>query len=617
MCVGPLDAAGADERQDAHAESCRLAIRDGRSQLLIVPALAVDRPHLRVARFDPEADPDQSPLRKPTPGIAIEPWPREIVEERVDAIETRISCSSVGTSARPDAETSWPMVVEVGRNCLDRLVQHIAARQEDETALRIADGPRAPATSRACCANSAVVRTYALRRRRQSERPPRGVTQGRLQDHRVLAFRRQKGQGAVGARVPLAMREPGGGIPSADPFQELAQLVATQRLGLGRSVRLPRSAPASRSAINSSATSSGCWRRGRRPRRMLSVRRCKTRFGPSRTRSIGVNLGVEPLEIMDPLDERPLPSPLEVEVVDRRIAEIQRKGTVLEPGEDRISGGRRPVPDRSAGGTEPPVPASTRPRCDGPSSSSSLSSGRNSISSKLRTSIILRASRDPRPHADRPSRTRGRATLGRPERPGGSRGTGAFAAGHGPPERIVASPESRVDGRGSSRSRSVLLSLAMNLAGNGRTGLWDRDEPRYAVCVREMRARGDWIFPTFNGEPRYHKPILIYWLMGLTTALGRRQSLWRPAGLGDGRRGDGAGRLVAGPADVRARGGRLAALIYARRRRSSSPNRSWRRPTRRWRSGSSAVSPASGCSGKRPSQVAPRRCSGSSSAWPS
>jgi len=66
----------------------------------------------------------------------------------------------------------------------------------------------------------------------------------------------------------------------------------------------------------------------------------------------------------------------------------------------------------------------------------------------------------------------------------------------------------------------VILALVLNLAGNDRTGLWDRDEPRYAVCVREMRARGDWIFPTFNGEPRYHKPILIYWLMGLGTALG-------------------------------------------------------------------------------------------------
>jgi len=63
------------------------------------------------------------------------------------------------------------------------------------------------------------------------------------------------------------------------------------------------------------------------------------------------------------------------------------------------------------------------------------------------------------------------------------------------------------------------LALLENLAGNARTGLWDRDEPRYAVAVREMRSRGDWIFPTFNDQPRYHKPILIYWLMGLSTAI--------------------------------------------------------------------------------------------------
>lgn len=66
----------------------------------------------------------------------------------------------------------------------------------------------------------------------------------------------------------------------------------------------------------------------------------------------------------------------------------------------------------------------------------------------------------------------------------------------------------------------VLLTLTLNLAGNGRTSLWDRDEPRYAGCVREMRARGDWIHPSFNGEPRYHKPVLIYWLMRGGVALG-------------------------------------------------------------------------------------------------
>ena len=49
---------------------------------------------------------------------------------------------------------------------------------------------------------------------------------------------------------------------------------------------------------------------------------------------------------------------------------------------------------------------------------------------------------------------------------------------------------------------------------------YDRDEPRYAVCVREMRQRNDWIFPTYNAEPRYHNPILIYWLMRLGVAIG-------------------------------------------------------------------------------------------------
>ncbi len=66
----------------------------------------------------------------------------------------------------------------------------------------------------------------------------------------------------------------------------------------------------------------------------------------------------------------------------------------------------------------------------------------------------------------------------------------------------------------------VALSLALNLADNDRVGLWDRDEPRYAACTREMRERGEWLHPTFNGQPRYHKPILIYWLMRAGYAVG-------------------------------------------------------------------------------------------------
>jgi 4-amino-4-deoxy-L-arabinose transferase-like glycosyltransferase len=54
------------------------------------------------------------------------------------------------------------------------------------------------------------------------------------------------------------------------------------------------------------------------------------------------------------------------------------------------------------------------------------------------------------------------------------------------------------------------IALFTNL---GVPRLWDRDEPRNAQCAVEMRARGDWIVPTFNDELRAHKPVLLYWLM--------------------------------------------------------------------------------------------------------
>jgi 4-amino-4-deoxy-L-arabinose transferase-like glycosyltransferase len=49
------------------------------------------------------------------------------------------------------------------------------------------------------------------------------------------------------------------------------------------------------------------------------------------------------------------------------------------------------------------------------------------------------------------------------------------------------------------------------LAGLGRARLWDRDEPRNAGAAREMLQRGDWVVPTFNGQLRAHKPVLLYW----------------------------------------------------------------------------------------------------------
>ncbi len=65
------------------------------------------------------------------------------------------------------------------------------------------------------------------------------------------------------------------------------------------------------------------------------------------------------------------------------------------------------------------------------------------------------------------------------------------------------------------KSRLLLFAIAICLlhcAGNGSLPLIDRDEPRFAEATREMLQRGDWIVPYFNGEYRFDKPPLSYWL---------------------------------------------------------------------------------------------------------
>lgn len=59
----------------------------------------------------------------------------------------------------------------------------------------------------------------------------------------------------------------------------------------------------------------------------------------------------------------------------------------------------------------------------------------------------------------------------------------------------------------------ALLALAMLGPGTGTLPLQDRDEPRFAQAAREMMERRDWIVPTFNGDYRFDKPPLIYWMM--------------------------------------------------------------------------------------------------------
>jgi len=93
--------------------------------------------------------------------------------------------------------------------------------------------------------------------------------------------------------------------------------------------------------------------------------------------------------------------------------------------------------------------------------------------------------------------------------------------------------------------------------------LLDRDEPRFAEASREMLESGNFIVPTFNHEPRYAKPPLIYWaqaaaftLFGENAFAARLPSLLATAGT--------AVLLFAWGASLgEASVGLLAALAYA------------------------------------------------------
>ncbi len=53
----------------------------------------------------------------------------------------------------------------------------------------------------------------------------------------------------------------------------------------------------------------------------------------------------------------------------------------------------------------------------------------------------------------------------------------------------------------------------------GSTGLVDETEPLFAEAARQMTVTGDWITPFFDGETRFDKPVLIYWLMAIAYSI--------------------------------------------------------------------------------------------------
>jgi len=79
----------------------------------------------------------------------------------------------------------------------------------------------------------------------------------------------------------------------------------------------------------------------------------------------------------------------------------------------------------------------------------------------------------------------------------------------------------------------LLLTLALGLllfvSQLGATGLVDETPPLFAASARAMAETGDWLIPRVNGLPRYDKPPLVYWLMGLGY-LTPAQDQWNPLG---------------------------------------------------------------------------------------
>jgi 4-amino-4-deoxy-L-arabinose transferase-like glycosyltransferase len=63
---------------------------------------------------------------------------------------------------------------------------------------------------------------------------------------------------------------------------------------------------------------------------------------------------------------------------------------------------------------------------------------------------------------------------------------------------------------------TVALAFFLNL---GNAPLFDRDEGAFSEATREMMESGNYVSTTLNGEPRYDKPILTYWVQAVGVGL--------------------------------------------------------------------------------------------------
>jgi 4-amino-4-deoxy-L-arabinose transferase-like glycosyltransferase len=58
----------------------------------------------------------------------------------------------------------------------------------------------------------------------------------------------------------------------------------------------------------------------------------------------------------------------------------------------------------------------------------------------------------------------------------------------------------------------LAVTAALTLPNLGATSLWDVDEGVNAGCAKEMAEADTWVVPTFNGDLRTAKPVMLYWI---------------------------------------------------------------------------------------------------------
>lgn len=59
----------------------------------------------------------------------------------------------------------------------------------------------------------------------------------------------------------------------------------------------------------------------------------------------------------------------------------------------------------------------------------------------------------------------------------------------------------------------LLLAVPVFFINLGVNAIWDANEAFYVETPRQMVLSGDYVNPTFNGQPRFNKPVLSYWMV--------------------------------------------------------------------------------------------------------